>query len=233
MTVPFGRIKLGLRWLAAFSCLVLTVHEGHELVHAMVGRILCGEWPTRDFNSWRFAGTCASWWPTAAGPLFSYALMLAGSVIARRVAAFSTVGIALLFAANPFARTFTAAMGGGDEMVVAQRLIGASDRPLSLRLFTLAVVTTICGSALVVAWRSMGRVARRGLWFPLALLWPMVLTGVGLFLIGNRLLRQGLLVEPIVAGAPLLVLLVSGAAVILTGMTLRWLRADTLEHQAA
>lgn len=212
-----GRAKLGLRWFFAFSCLVLAVHEGHELVHAVTGRMLCGEWPVRDFNSWRFVGECSSWWPTAAGPLFSYALMLIGGVLARR----HTAGIALLFAANPFARLFTAAMGGGDEMVVAQRLAGAAERSLALRLVTLFVVGTLCGSALFVAWQAMKRVARRGAWFPLALLWPMVLTGVGLFVIGNRLLRSGLLASPVITGAPLLVLLVSAVAVVLTGLTRR------------
>jgi len=44
------------RWFAAFSCLLLAVHEIHELVHAVTGRILCDEWPTRDFNAWRLGG---------------------------------------------------------------------------------------------------------------------------------------------------------------------------------
>jgi hypothetical protein len=50
----------------------------------------------------------------------------------------------------------------------------------------------------------------------------MVLTGVGLFLIGNGALGKGVLVQPTIAGAPLLVMLVSGAAAVLAGMTLHW-----------
>jgi formate hydrogenlyase subunit 3/multisubunit Na+/H+ antiporter MnhD subunit len=133
---------------------------------------------------WRFATECSSWLPTAAGPFFSYALLLLGALIARRRTTLQPAGIALIFAANPFARIFTAAMGGGDEMVVAQRLAGLSERTMTLRLLTLLFVLTICGSSLVVAWQSMRSIARRALWFTVALLWPMMLTGVGLFVVG-------------------------------------------------
>lgn len=215
--------KLHTRWFIAFSFLLLAIHEAHELAHALVGRALCGEWPVRDFNAWRFAGECASWWPTAAGPLFTYALLGIGGVLAWRSDRFRAGGIALLFAANPFARIFTAVMGGGDEMVVAQRLASLPERTLALRLFVVLFVVAVCGSALFVAWRAMAGVARRGLWFVTAMLWPMVLTGLALFVVGNRLLRAGLLAEPLVSGAPLLVLVVSGSAAVLSLVTMRWL----------
>jgi hypothetical protein len=211
-------MKIGLRWFLAFSFLLLAVHEAHELAHAAAGRLICGEWPVRDFNAWHFTRECGSWWPTAAGPLFSYAVMLIGALLARRG------GIALIFAANPFARIFTAAMGGGDEMVVAQRVAGIAERPLSLRIAVLVFVTIVCGSAIAFAWRAMRDVSRRGVWFTVALLWPMVLTGLALFVVGNRLLRAGVLAAPEVAGTPPLVIIVSAAAVVLTAATLPWLR---------
>lgn len=215
-------MKLALRWSVAFSFLLLATHEVHELVHAVTGRLVCGEWPVRDFNAWRFAGACASWWPTAAGPLFSYALMLAGALIAHRSARFRAGGIALLFAANPAARIITAAMGGGDEMVVAHRMAGLTYRSEALRVTVLLVVAAICGAAIVAAWRAMQGVPRRALWFAAALVWPMVLTGVGLFVVGNGLLRAGVLAGTSIAGAPLLVTLVSGAAMVMTLATMRW-----------
>jgi hypothetical protein len=212
-------MTLGWRWFAAFSFLLLAVHEGHELVHAVAGRAICGEWPVRDFNAWRFTGPCASWWPTAAGPLFSYALMLVGALLRNRAA-----GVALVLAANPFARVFTVAMGGGDEMVVGQRIAGLADRPLALRIAVLLFVTLVCGAAIVAAWRMM----RRPLWFAFALIWPMVLTGVALFVVGNRLLRAGVMAEPSITGAPLLVVLVSAAAVVMTVATLPWLTREAV-----
>ncbi|HEX2834439.1 MAG TPA: hypothetical protein VHW00_15620 [Thermoanaerobaculia bacterium] len=204
------------KWFAAFSFLLLAVHEAHELAHAVTARIVCGGWPVRDFNAW--AAPCDSWLSTAAGPLFSYALLLIGALLPNRAA-----GVALLFAANPFARIFTAAMGGGDEMVVAQRLLGFSERTLSLRLLVLTFVTLVCGTAIVAGWQKMRDFPKRGVWFPVVLLWPMILTGVALFAIGNRLLRTGLLDQVGPGGAPLLVTMVSAAAAILAILTSRWL----------
>jgi hypothetical protein len=206
------------RWFIAFSFLLLTVHEAHELAHAVTGKLVCDEWPARDFNAWRFVGECTSWLPTLAGPLFSYALMFAGAWIATRS---RWAGVAVIFAANPFARIFTAAMGGGDEMVVAQRVSGLATRTMTLRVVVFVIVTAICGAAIVAGWRAMSGVKRRGLWFTLALLWPMVLTGVALFVVGNRLLRAGVLAEPVIAGAPLLVVVASIAFAIATLSTVR------------
>jgi hypothetical protein len=224
---PYGR------WFIAFSFLLVAVHEAHELAHAVTGRILCGEWPARDFNAWRFVGACSSWWPTAAGPLFSYALMLLGSTLAIRSATHRWAGIAILFAANPFARIFTVAMGGGDEMVVAQRIAQMAERTAGLRVFVLTLVLAVCGAAIIAGWRAMRGVARRGVLFPLVLLWPMVLTGIALFVIGNGFLKAGVLTVPTITGAPLLVVVVSGAAVVLAGITRQWLSGPHLGRQSS
>lgn len=212
------------RWFLAYSFLLLAIHEAHELAHAVAGRWICGEWPVRDFNAWHFTRECASWLPTAAGPLFSYALMLAGALMVSRSAS-RWAGVALIFAANPFARLFTAVMGGGDEMVVAQRLAEAPTRTPMLRVAVVAVVGLLCGAAIVAGWRGMVDLKRRGLWFTAVLFWPMVLTGVGLFVAGNGLLRAGVLSSPTIGGAPLLVCLVSAIAVVLTAVTAPWLKA--------
>jgi len=156
-------MTMSTRWFAAFSFLLLAVHEAHELTHAIAGRLLCGEWPVRDFNSWHFTGACASWLPTAAGPAFSYALMLLGGLMILRAAGAPSrwAGVALILAANPFARLFTAVMGGGDEMVVAQRVAGLPTRTLPLRLAVIAVVGLLCVTAIATAWRGMAGVRRR------------------------------------------------------------------------
>jgi hypothetical protein len=210
------------RWFVAWSFLLLAIHEAHELAHAVAGRLVCGHWPVRDFNAWRFVGECTSYLPTAAGPAFSYALMFIGALLAHRTK-HRWAGIALLFAANPFARIFTAIMGGGDEMVVGQYVSQSATRTLSLRLAVLAFVVAICGSAIVAGWRAMKTVPRKALVFALLLAWPMILTGVALFVVGNGLLNAGVLASPMIGGAPLLVLLVSGAAAVLAALTLRWL----------
>lgn len=208
------------RWFVAYSFLLLAIHEAHELAHAVAGRLVCGEWPVRDFNAWHFTGECASWLPTAAGPAFSYLLMLIGAVMALRAgSSWRWAGVALIFAANPFARLFTAVMGGGDEMVVAQRIAELPTRTPALRMAVAAFVLLLAGAGIAAGWRGMAGLKRRGLWFAIVLLWPMVLTGVALFVAGNGLLRAGVLASPVIAGTPLLVVLVSAASVVLAAVT--------------
>ena len=209
--------RLGTRWWIAFSLLILTIHEAHELAHVLTGRALCGTWAARDFNAWWFTTECNSILPTVAGPLFSYLMMFLGARMR------SGAGVALLFAANPFARIFTAAMGGGDEMVVGKRIAATADRTPAVHLLVLLFVTAICGTALVLAWRAMRGLPKRTLWFLGMMVWPMVVTGVLLFVIGNRLLRAGVLAEPPIAGAPPLVLVVTAVVVVLAALTFRWL----------
>lgn len=214
------------RWWIAFSLLVLAVHELHELVHVVTGRAVCGIWAQRDFNAWWFTGECASVLPTVAGPLFSYLAMFAGAAIARRPAA-RWAGIALLFAANPFARIFTAMMGGGDEGVIGRHLAGVAGKTAAVHVAVALVVAAICGTAIVLGFRAMRGVTGRGLWFSALLLWPMVLTGTLLFAVGNRLLRAGVLTTPLIAGAPLLVMIVTVVVFALTLLTWRWLNRAT------
>ena len=224
MTSPLRDHAFSARWSVAFSLLILAVHELHELVHVVTGRLLCGTWAERDFNAWWFVRDCPTVMPTVAGPVFSYVVMLAGAALASSAkSAWRWTGVALVFSANPFARIFTAVMGGGDEMVVGRHIAGGADRTWTVRVAVIVVVATICGTAIAVAWRAMRDLKRRALWFAALLLWPMVLTGVLLFVVGNRLLRAGVLVEPAVGGAPLLVVLVTVAVFVLTGLTIRWL----------
>lgn len=211
--------KLSTRWGIAFSLLILAIHEGHELAHTVTGRLLCDEWAVRDFNSWLLSH-CPSWLPAAAGPLFSYVLIWLGVALTRHN---RWAGLALLFAANPFARIFTAAMGGGDEMGIARTLAGAPARTPALHAATLAVVTLICGAAIIMGWRAMSGIEKRVPTFVLLLLWPMILTGTLLFVAFNGLLRRGFLKEPVIAGAPLFVHIVTALSVILLACTWRWL----------
>ena len=212
--------RLIARWLIAFSLLILAVHELHELVHVITGRLRCGAWASRDFNAWWFTTECASVMPTLAGPLFSYLVMLAGVAMIRKR---RWPGLALLFAANPFARLFTAVMGGGDEMVVGRHVAGVVEKTLAVRAAVMLAVAAICIPVIVVAWRALAGLRRRALWLAALLIWPMVLTGILLFVIGNRLLRAGVLTEPAIAGAPLLVVLVTAVVFVAAALTARWL----------
>jgi hypothetical protein len=223
MNVPDPE-SLRVRWWIAFSLLILAIHEAHELAHVLTGRVLCGTWAARDFNAWWFTAECSSVLPTVAGPVFSYLVMIAGALAALRVRpSLRWAGVALLFAANPFARIFTAAMGGGDEMVVGKRIAATAARTPAVPLLVLLFVAAVCGTSLILGWRAMRGLRRRTLWFVVLTIWPMIVTGTLLFAIGNRLLRAGVLAEPKLAGAPPLVLVVTAVVVVLACLTFRWL----------
>jgi hypothetical protein len=219
MRQPAGS-PLSWRFLLAFSSLALLLHELHELAHTVTGRLLCGGWGTRDFNVWRLAEGCTTYVPTAIGPLLSYAIMYLGVALTRSPR-FRLLGVALALAPNPFARLFTALMGGGDEMVLARVLAGTGKTPV-LRLAVIVVVGALALPPILAAWRGL-EPYRRSIAFPLLLLAPMILTGVLYFVLGNRLLAAGVLATPLIGGDPLLIFLTTVATAIATGVTVRWL----------
>ena len=214
--------RIGWRWLVALLPLIVLAHEGHELAHTLGGRLICGRWATRDFSVWAIDG-CSSWWPTLLGPLFSYLLMAVGAALALRGRHPARwVGLALVFAANPLARVVTAATGRGDELLVARALAGVDGvAPPALYLFNLLVVLGLAGVVIRGAWHGMRGVRRRGPWFAVLLFVAMAVTGPGTGFF-NHLLRAGLLDQPVL-GAPLLVHVVTGTAVIAALVTARWL----------
>ncbi len=207
------------RWVAALFPLVMVAHEAHESAHTLVGRIVCGQWAQRDFNRWSIGGDCDSAWPTLAGPLCSYLLMLLGFVLLRRRMRWP--GLALIFAANPLARMVTAAMGRGDEAFVARAWFGAHVGAGWLPWLSGMVVMLLGGAALLAAWRGLEGVRARRSVFAGGAIAAIAVTGL-LLPVLNRLLQAGVLAVP-VAGAPLLVHVVTAGCLVGLALSLRWL----------
>lgn len=201
-------MRPSIRYLLAFTALLLLAHELHELAHTTAGRMLCGAWGPRDFNSWSLAEGCATLLPTFVGPLFTYLLIWSGALLV--LPKDPGWGVALILAPDPFARLFTAALGGGDEGVLVRAWAGWGRGPLATAV-TLALVAVLTLYPLWLAWRAIPRPSP-GARFVLLLLWPMAVTGVLLFLLGNRLLALGVGTAPLRAGAPPLVWLVTAIA---------------------
>lgn len=213
--------SLSARFLLAYAFLALTLHELHEIAHTVTGRILCGAWGERDFNVWRLAEGCASYWPTAMGPLFSYGVMYIGVLLMRKEK-WRAFGVAIALGANPFARLLTVLTGGGDEGVIARALTGG-EKTLALRLAVIGVVALLCTPVFTASWRALRGVRRRAGVFTLLLLLPTLLTGVLYMLIGNRLLHAGVGASPLIFGDPLLLFGTNLVALIATLATVRWL----------
>lgn len=208
--------RLTLRWLVAFIALILMAHDLHELAHTALGRALCGAWGPRDFNAWRLADGCSAIWPTIVGPLFSYAVMWGGVLLLVRQPEAAALGVALVLAPNPFARVFTAVMGGGDEGVVLRSLFGLERGPVATTL-TCALVMLACVPPIVSAWRAARGSVRPAVFAALVLL-PMLETGV-LFVSLNPVLERGVLAMPAWMGAAPLIWIVSAVGVVLAVAT--------------
>ena len=130
------KVNLTLRNTTAFAALLFVMHEFHEIAHTAVGRLICGCWGERNFNTW---GLCCeneyTILASIAGPLFTYLIMYSGYYLLSsrydNLPSKKSVGFALVFANMPAARIFTALMGGGDELlelVRAYKTLSASQR---------------------------------------------------------------------------------------------------------
>lgn len=233
--IPSVRLQWSWRWAAAMAVLVLALHEAHELAHTWLGRILCGRWGSRDFNTWSLADGCEAVAPTAAGPVLTYAvlwvgagyLLTRGSDDGRRGTA---LAVALLFASNPFARLLTVALGGGDELVVAASLTGGAPDAPTWGLTLLAVLAIVV-PPLYIGWRALRATPRRSLWFAGLLLLPTALVVLVLLVGLNGLLAAGLGARPVLLGEPALVLAATLTVFVLTLSSLGWL--DRGVHEPA
>lgn len=208
--------RLTLRWLVAFIALILIAHDLHELAHTALGRAICGAWGPRDFNAWQLAEGCSAIWPTIVGPLFSYAIMWGGVLLLVWRPKWAALGVALVLAPNPFARVFTAVMGGGDEGVVLRSLFGL-ERGVVATALTCALVMLACVPPIVSAWRAVRGSVRPAVFAALVLL-PMLETGV-LFTTLNPVLQRGILAGPVWVGAAPLIWIVSAVGVALATAT--------------
>jgi hypothetical protein len=177
-------------------------------------------WGARDFNNVQpIAASCV---PTAttnatvalAGPLVNYVAIWIGALLLRRARTVGQAawGFVLIFASLPFARLFTALVGGGDEMWVARSVIAD---PTWARLACIVVIVAILAWPLAVAWRAIADAKLRAVYFAGFLLLPMLIEGAVVLFFFNTLLRRGLLAEIWVMGTPALVLVVLALATLL------------------
>jgi hypothetical protein len=222
------QLRIGWKYVLAFLALNGVISELHEQAHITTGRFLTGCYGPRDFNVWSSCDQAVDPFPFAAplaGPLFSYLVMWAGACLLMRAAtpAGRSIGLSLVFAPLPFARVFTALMGGGDEKIFLMRVFEDALAPGATRWLAVAVTLAFCAPPVVAAWRAIEN-PRRG-WYiagfcvlPLLVIWLYKLK----FL--NGLLANGVLATPVVIGTPAFVLIVFAAMVVMTAVTWSWLQ---------
>ena len=112
-----------------------------------------------------------------------------------------SLGFALIFANNPFARIFTAGMGKGDEVSGLYRLLDSHMLAWALGLLIVLLCTLY---PLYRAYINIHNKNRIG-YFILFLLSGIFLDLVFVFGLMNRLLRNGLLTDTWILGSPIIV----------------------------
>ena len=204
--------KITCKYLLAFIALNMLMGELHEQAHIQTGYAICGCYGQRDFNVWETCASCInsglSYLATLSGPIFSYiiywfcALVLLQSSNQKKI----NFGIALLFATLPFARIFTACMGGGDEKTVLIHLLQNYLSIFVIKLIAAGFVILFCLPPIVIASRLL---PKKNQW------WYMLGFNIGPLMFGilwQRLFMNKLLVNPVwantyIAGTPVMIIL--------------------------
>jgi hypothetical protein len=205
------RIKIAFPYIMAFFALNMIMGELHEQAHINTGYFICGCYGERNFNVWTTCEQCAlqqwSFLATLAGPLFSCSLMWlgAGWISNRSNPQKGIIGFSLLFSNLPFARIFTALVGGGDEKVVVQAISGNAD-PFFTRLFTGLIVTIICLPPMIIAYRNLN-CRNRLLWITAFAIIPLIYGMLYEHIFLNRLLEKDIASGSYMLGTPSLILL--------------------------
>jgi hypothetical protein len=184
------------------------MHEAHELVHTIVGRMICGCWGPRDFNVWTLCDGCyeqnnLALLSTFAGPLFSFAMIWAGLFLLNTPgdSRKQSLGFSLIFANNPFARVFTAAIGKGDEVSGLNNLLGNYQLSWILGLLIVLLFTLY---PLYRSYKVIQNKNRVG-YFILFLLSGIILDLVFVMGLMNKLLKNGVLSDTWILGSPIIV----------------------------
>ena len=205
------QLKITWKYILAFIALNFIIGELHEQSHIQAGFITCGCYGPRDFNVWSTCDQCANrnlaWLATLAGPLFSYAMMWLGAYWFSRSQNDNKrmMGFSLLFASLPFARIFTALVGGGDEKVVIQALMGDTSNGLPGKIIASAIVLLICLPPMLIAGKKILNKNKWGIVAGFAII-PLLYGILYQRLFLNSLLKNNVLAEVHFLGTPDLIL---------------------------
>ena len=186
--------------------LTFVLGEVHEIVHTTVGRLICGSWGLRDFNSWNICETCTNpyaLWATVAGPVFTFIVIWIGYFMIQKNESVNSIalGFSLIFASLPFARILNATLGIGDEITVLNELLKNHTLAWLIGLVGILLITVF---PLIKAYKLIGNKNKIGL-FLLFLLGPTVLYIIVILIFLNTLLSNGVLSDYWILGSPKLV----------------------------
>jgi hypothetical protein len=196
--------RISWQYLLAFFGLNMFLGELHEQAHITTGYFICGCYGERDFSVWSTCDNCAhsdwSFLATLAGPVYSFILMWLGGLWFSRSLNISrkALGFSILFANLPFARLFTAFMGGGDEKVVFQHLTSLAVFP---KIAAILIVGLLVIPPVVLVYRNLSN-NFRGWIIAAFLVLPLVYGMLYHHMFLNYLLHQGIGTSITIMGTP-------------------------------
>lgn len=206
------RLQFNLSSLFAFFILVLLLHEAHESAHYFSAWLLCGCPPTRDFLIWKLCSSCTNQnlfiLASFAGPLITYAFMWWGFSLLRATTSSwqKTIGFALVLGALPLPRWLAAVDRGGDEISTLRHVFTGGQTYQGVLLGGLIVLLF----TVPPVWRAFKVIRNKQriliLMAFLAIPWILDRLLVEKFLNG-KLVASDVLMSPVYAGIPLLVIL--------------------------
>ncbi|MEP6712828.1 MAG: hypothetical protein ABJA37_10450 [Ferruginibacter sp.] len=163
-------VKLSTLYTVAFISLRHIIHEAHEFAHMILGRFLCGVWGTRDFNNVHPMSDAYTENHSGSallgleGPFVNYFLIWLGTflIVYGNTSSKKSWGLTLIFTSLPFARFFTALIGGGDEFGVIKTFI--SD-PLTARVVLISIIVAVLFYPLYIAYKAFKNTQFKRLFF--------------------------------------------------------------------
>lgn len=204
------RIALNVQNSTALLFLSYLMQETHELAHTTVGRLICGGWGKRDFNTWGLSSQCANDAPltllaTFAGPVYSFSVIWLGYYLLTRASVrVKSIGFALIVSSMPFSRILTPIFGKGDEVFGFTQL--GMDHSLAWGLALVLVL--VLAVPPVVKIYTLIENRRKLLWIIWLLLAPFLFVGLVVFaILQGMVLKNGILDDYWIMGSPLIVTL--------------------------
>jgi len=155
------QLKLTWQYALAFMAFVFVFGQLHGVMHLVNARSICGVPGTQiDFNLWTASDSCAGnpqvWMATLFGPVFSYIIMWVGFfMLLSKNKNLWAAGFVLALGNLPFARIFTAAMGGGDETTVLKTLLMPGVEVLMVKVIGFVSVFALAFPPLYMAFKRL------------------------------------------------------------------------------
>jgi hypothetical protein len=235
-------IPLSRKFFIAFIMLLFLLTQMHQLIHHIVGEVLCGQPGFLTFDRHFFSPTLTGTsykLATIAGPLCSDYMFMWVGMFMLRSGKYGQAGFSLIFASMPLGRFW--ALTGGDERFYGEWISQLSGLNENIsRILSIFIVLLILVPPLIAAYKSIAN-SRRWIVFLAFLILPLFFYGLFIFYPDHRFLypyvlkayETGISSNPLAIlfwGLPIiLILAILATALLFFGKYIKYLMPDRKE----